>query len=91
MVHFLTKVIPLHNLLATALLLLVLVEWESSLSAADTGYFQFLLTSLLAVLILGVKVAAHGFSVKVGTRFWPPRGETRTSKSTCLLLAAPHV
>ena len=57
----------------------------------ETGYFQFLLISLLAVLIQNLKEAIHGFPQTMGTRFCPLRGVTRTSKRTCLLAALMHV
>ena len=56
----------------------------------DTCFIQFLLISLLAVLIQGLKVATHGSPRTTGKHFCPPRGVTSTSKRTCLL-AADHV
>ena len=64
--------------------LVTLIKQIGVVLEGETGYFQFLLISLLAVFIQGRKVAIHGSPCTTGTRFCQPRGVTCTSNRTCL-------
>ena len=55
-----------------------LIERLGVVLAGEAGCFQFLLVSLLAVIIHGLKVAFQASPPTTGTLFCPPSGVTRT-------------